>query len=355
MKQTKHFLQLRKILLIALLALPMSVVISQSKNTTRLGIVNPTPNNINNAMNLVSKEYIKADSLIIVGIYHESQTSSIAATDRLLKEKAFNNISIEIIEGELLIENLFEQNSCTAQFEELFTNTDALIFFGGADIPPSTYSEETFLTTEHFDAGKNWELSFLHHLIGGSQSNNKPLLLGKPNYTILGVCLGMQEMNVANGGSLYQDIPYQIHGKTTYEEVLRLDAANIHKNYNNRINNQNDYTSIHFHPIAITAGSFLDFDGVSTNPVVASVHHQAAKDVGQSFEVVATSIDGKVVEALQHTHFKNVYGIQFHTDFSLLYDDEREFVISPQETMVLSDDTRNFQKQFWQNFSERIK
>ena len=355
MKQTRHFLLLRKIILVALLMLPISIVIGQSKTITRLGIVNPNPGILSNALNLVDRQLITADSLEIIGIYHESQTSSIASTNSFLKRNGYEHVTLKIVEGELLLENLFEENNCTTQFKELFENTDALIFFGGADIPPSIYNEETFLTTEHIDAGKNWELSFLHHLIGGSQSKMQPLLSSKPDYTILGICLGMQEMNVASGGSLYQDIPYQLYGKTTFEGVLQQDAANIHKNYNNRIDNENDYTSIHFHPIAITKGSFLNFEGVSTNPVVASVHHQSVKAVGKDFKVVATSMDAKVVEALQHTRYKNVYGIQFHTDFSSLYDEEQEFVISPQEKIVLSDDTRTFQRKFWHNFSERLK
>lgn len=355
MKQTKNLLHLRKTLLIALLILPLCIVIGQTKPITHLGIINPTPTNLHNTMNLVSKEYIAADSLAIVGIYHESQSSSIAATSEFLTENEYNNISIHIIRGDLPTENLFKQNSCTSQFEEIFATTDALIFFGGYDIPPRMYNEETLLTTEHFDKGKNWEVSFMHHLIGGSQSDIEPLLLKKPNYTILGICLGMQEMNVASGGSLYQDIPYQIYNQTTFESVLEADAANIHKNYYNNIDNENSYTNIHFHPITITPNSFLDIKGVSNNPVVASVHHQAAKDIGQNFKIVATSMDGRVVEALQHTLFTNVYGIQFHTDFSMLYDEGRTFIISPQQSMVISNDTHKFQRLFWQKFSERLK
>lgn len=355
MQQKDYILQWEKILLIALLILPTSIVVSQS-TVTRLGIVNPTPANLHNLMNLVSKQYVTADdSLVFVGIYHESQNSSITATERFIEKNNYNHITIEIIEGELLIDNLFEKNCCSRQFEEVFENTDALIFFGGYDVPPRTYNEETFLTTEHFDKGKNWELSFMHHLIGGSQSDIDPLLISKPNYTILGICLGMQEMNVAGGGSLYQDIPFQLYQQTTYEGVLRLDAANIHKNYHNNIDNENRYTATHFHPIAITPKSFLDFDGIDTNPLVASIHHQAAKDVAQDFEVVATSIDGKVIEAIQHTRFRNVYGIQFHTEFSTLYDEKHEFAISPQETITLTDDTRVFFEQFWYDFSKRLK
>ncbi len=355
MKHTRIFLPLRMMLLTILLIAPIVIIVGQNKNISRLGIINPTPTNMRNAMNLVSKKHITADSLVIVGIYHESQTSSIAATNKFLKENEYNTISIEIIEGELLTKNLFEENNCTSQFQELFANTDALIFFGGYDIPPRTYNQETLLTTEHFDGGKNWELSFMHHLIGGSQSNIEPLLLNKPNYTILGICLGMQEMNVASGGSLYQDIPSQIYNQTTFEGVLQLDAANIHKNYNNNIDNEDSYTTIHFHPIKITPGSFLELEGVNKNPIVASVHHQSPKDIAQSLEVIATSMDGKVVEALQHKQFKNVYGIQFHTDFWSLFDDEYEFIISPNKTVVLDDDTRTFLQQFWSNFSQRLK
>lgn len=131
MKHTRIFLQLRMMLLTILLIAPTVVIVGQNKNISRLGIINPTPTNMRNAMNLVSKKHITADSLVIVGIYHESQTSSIAATNKFLKENEYNTISIEIIEGELLTKNLFEENNCTSQFQELFANTDALIFFGG--------------------------------------------------------------------------------------------------------------------------------------------------------------------------------------------------------------------------------
>lgn len=355
MKPTKHFQKLRKALIVTLLIISTSTIFSQSHSIVKLGVMNPTPRILSNALNLVSKKLITADSLEIVGIYHESQSSSINATNRFIKENGYDHITLRIVEGKLLKENLFETNNCTTQFKELFETTDALIFFGGMDIPPSIYNEETFLTTEHFDVGKNWELSFMHHLIGGSQSDVKPLLVDKPDFTILGICLGMQEMNVASGGSMYQDIPYQVYGKTTYESTLKQDPSNIHKNYNNNIDNENKYTTINFHPIKITSGSFLDFEGVSENPFVASVHHQAIKDLGNNFEVVSTSMDGKIVEAIQHKIFNNVYGIQFHTDFSSLYKDEPTFKLSPDKTIELSDDTRTFQRLFWKNFSERLK
>ena len=120
MKQSKHLLKLGRLLLIALLIIPTSIVFSQTKTITRLGIMNPTPSILTNALNLISKQRISADSLEITGIYHESQTSSIASTNKFLKRKGYEHITLKIVEGELLIENLFEENNCTAQFKELF-------------------------------------------------------------------------------------------------------------------------------------------------------------------------------------------------------------------------------------------
>ncbi|OPZ32249.1 MAG: putative glutamine amidotransferase [Bacteroidetes bacterium ADurb.BinA174] len=346
---------MKKTLLLTLLVLHLLAAYAQTKQITRLGIVNPTVGNLSNTINLINKGYLQADSIAIVGIYHQLQTSSIASSEEFIQKSNFKNITLEKIEGFISIDSLFIENACSQQFSDVFNKIDAIILFGGADIPPSVYGEETFLTTELISGGKNWELSFLFHLIGGSQNSNfKPLLEKNPDFPILGICLGMQKLNVAAGGSLYQDIPYQIYGKTTFENLQQLGSENIHRNYWDRMDNENEYSYIHFHPIIISEGSFLKLKNISENPVVASVHHQSAKKIGKGFKVAATSMDGKVVEALQHNRFKNVYGIQFHTDFSVLYDEGRTFKVSPTKTIELSEDTKLFHKLFWENFSGRL-
>ncbi len=175
-----------------------------------------------------------------------------------------------------------------------------------------------------------------------------------PDFPILGICLGVQKLNVAAGGSLYQDIPYHVYGETTFESLQKLGSENIHRNYWHRMDNENDYSFVHFHPIVIPEGSFLKFKNISENPVVASSHHQSAKKIGKGFKVAATSMDGKVVEALQHDRFKNVCGIQFHTDFSSLFVEGTTFKVSPTETVELSEDTKLFHKLFWEDFSGRL-
>ncbi len=346
---------MKRIFLFISLVFSLFVACAQTKQVTRLGIVHPTTGNLRNALNLIEKNHLQADSIQLIGIFHESQQSLIESSQKMIENDAHSNIQLIVIEGDISLVNLFKENACSQQFSDVFNKIDALILFGGADIPPSVYGEETFLTTELISGGKNWELSFLFHLIGGSQNPNfRPFLEKKPDFPILGICLGMQEMNVASGGSLHQDIPYHIYQKTTFESLLELGSDNIHKNYWSRMDNENEYSFIHFHPIIIPEGSFLQFKNISKNPVVASVHHQSPKKIGQAFKVAATSMDGKVVEALQHTRFKNVYGIQFHTDFSSLYEEGRTFKISPTETVELSEETKLFHQLFWEDFSRRL-
>lgn len=346
---------MNRIYFLIFLIFNLCVACAQTKNITRIGLINPSTGSLNSALNLMEKGYLRADSIVIVGLLHKSQESTINSTREFLQSRGLTNVELFVIQGDISMDSFFVENACTSEFQDIFDKTDAVIRFGGADIVPRIYGEETFLTTELVHKGHNWEISFLYHLLGGSQNPNyKPLLEKKPDYPVLGICLGMQEMNVATGGSLYQDIPYHIYGKTTFESLFELGSENIHKNYWDRMDNENEYSYIQFHPIKISEGSFLKFKGLSENPVVASVHHQSAKKIGKGFKVVATSMDGKVVEALQHTRYKNVYGIQFHTDFSSLYDEGRTFKVSPTETVELSKDTKLFHKLFWEDFSERL-
>ena len=321
----------------------------------RLGVINPTPRNLEKVLYLINNNYIDLDNVEVIGIYHESQKELIESTRQFISKNDYSNISLSTIKSPFSLDSLFVNNKCTGKFEELFLRTDGLIFLGGADISPQLYGERTFLSTELIPVERNWEISFLFHLIGGSQNNNLvPLLEQKPDYLILGICLGMQEMNVAAGGTLYQDIPFQIYQKTDYESVLEQDTEVQHKNYQNRINYLGNTESVlHFHHIKISPSSLLDF-GQKENPLVTSVHHQSVKEPGQYFEVIATSIDGKVIEAIWNSKYRNVYGVQFHPEFSVLYE-QQEFKNSLNETVRLNNNSMLFHKDFWKDFSERLK
>ena len=322
--------------------------------TIRLGLVNPSPRNLETVLFLANNGYISFDNLEITGIYHESQNNLIKSVTEFIKKSGHKNISVSIIKNIIPIDSLFVNNKCTNQFKELFLKTDGLIFLGGADIMPRIYGEKTFLTTELISSEKNWEISILFHLLGGSQNKDFiPFLEQRPDYLILGICLGMQEMNVATGGTLYQDIPFQIYKKETYESVLEQDIENQHKNYREKIDNLNDRGAfLHFHHIKINSNSVLDFKQ-EENPLVISVHHQSVKEPGKDFQIIATSMDEKVVEAISHSKYKNVYGVQFHPEYEILYK-QHEFVNSKNEKVILDSNDRLFYNYFWRNLSDRL-
>ena len=322
--------------------------------TVRLGLVNPSPRQIETVLFLANNGYINLDSLEITGLYHENQTELIKNTTEFIEKFGHKNISVSIIKNIIPFDSLFANNKCTNDFKELFLKTDGLIFLGGADIMPRIYGEKTFLTTELIRYEKNWEISFLFHLLGGYQNKDfVPFLEEKPDYLILGICLGMQEMNVATGGTLYQDIPFQIYKKETYESVIEQHFDKQHRNYLEKIDNLNNRGAfLHFHHIKINSNSILDFKQVK-NPLVLSVHHQAVKKLGKNFRIIATSMDNKVVEAISHVKYKNVYGVQFHPEYEVLYK-QQEFVNSKKEKVVFDTNDQLFLKYFWRDLSGRL-
>ena len=99
--------------------------------------------------------------------------------------------------------------------------------------------------------------------------------IGKP---ILGICGGLQSINVAFGGSLYQDIP----GHDLDDET---------------------------HPIFIEKGSFLE-RACSRENQVNSFHRQAVREAAPGFEVTARGGDG-VIEAIERG---NILGVQWHPE-----------------------------------------
>lgn len=323
-----------------------------SAKVVRLGVISANPRNLEKMIFLIDHHYIDLDSIEIVCIHHQSQRQLIESTEEFILNNGRADVSRITINHSISMDSLFALNQCSKEFEKIFQQTDGLIFLEGADISPKLYEEKTFLTTDLIANERNWELSFLFHLLGGNQNANfVPLLEQKPDYLILGICLGMQEMNVATGGTLFQDIPFQIYKKKDYESVLGQDSEKQHKNYQSRIINDKK-AILHFHHIRITPNSMLDF-GITAKPLVASVHHQSVKKPGENFQVMARSMDKKVVEAIYHSKYRNVYGIQFHTEFPVLYE-QQEFMNAKNEMVSLDENDQLFHRLFWKDFSKRL-
>jgi putative glutamine amidotransferase len=167
---------------------------------------------------------------------------------------------------------------------------DGLVLQGGTDVSPTAYGEDPIKPEWAGDRVRDaYEMELLHAFIEA----------GKP---VLGICRGMQLINIAFGGSLYQDIASQ-----------RPDAAR---------HETPDYDR-HVHPVAFAAeGQFARWFAPVTGGRVVSIHHQAVKSLGRGIAVEAVSSEDGLVEALRHTGHVFVAGVQWHPEFHRPGNDE---------------------------------
>jgi putative glutamine amidotransferase len=121
---------------------------------------------------------------------------------------------------------------------------------------------------------------------------------------VLGVCRGAQVLNVALGGSLYQDIETQHQGKQVHRNWEIYDRLG--------------------HEIVVEPGSRLarwyGFGDQGGRGRTNSVHHQGVKDLGRDLVVEARSVPDGVVEAVRfqgrvNGHAPFAYGVQWHPEF----------------------------------------
>ena len=158
---------------------------------------------------------------------------------------------------------------------------DGLLFTGGMDIEPALFGEEKWNDTVSTTPDRDRSESLLFRL---AQERQLP---------ILGICRGLQMMNVYFGGTLYQDIPTQAPS-----EVEHRMAPPDHRTCHN---------------CQILPGTPLHNLIGQDEMAVNSHHHQAIKDVAPGFAVMGRCEDG-IIEAIWDPRQKFVWGVQWHPE-----------------------------------------
>lgn len=164
---------------------------------------------------------------------------------------------------------------------------DGLVLEGGSDVWPGSYGETPLQEKWSGDQVRDVYEKALVTAFGRA---------GKP---VLGVCRGLQLLNVAFGGTLYQDIATQCP-----DALVHRDAAIYDRN---------------FHSVDFVPGSRLAaLYPTSPSAKVNSVHHQAIKDLAPGFEIEARCSDDGVIEAIRRSNGAGksfVAAVQWHPEF----------------------------------------
>lgn len=342
----------------------VEISLDDMKDGSFLLITHPSRLVVRSVSVLQERKLLSVPGLTVVGVYHEDEYDDYEASRKLLRGSDRPWMRLLEIDCDLDASSLFEGNDCREVFDELQERSVGIVFTGGADIPPALYGERTALTTViRTPLRQYWELSMLFHLLGRGSAEDEPLLQEDPEYPVLGICMGMQAMNVATGGTLVQDIPSELYGVDTLEAGLELPADQVHRSFDYALRRAPGTWPGAFHRIKFTGK--LDFwkqIAQDVEPVkVMSVHHQAVEKVGHDLVVTATSMDGKVPEAVHHERFSNVLGLQFHPEYDVLWDPSKEAKRRPDDgesnpfakELEADAHAKRFHESFWKHWSAR--
>lgn len=166
---------------------------------------------------------------------------------------------------------------------QLIDEVDGMVLYGGNDIDPACYGESVSYCTQRYLYRDQTELAATREAI----QQKKPLF---------GICRGHQLINVALGGSLYQDIKAEIPGASLQHMT------------------DGDNRELYAHKVTLTADSLLaDIVGSDTIQV-NSLHNQAIKTLWVWIKAAGVSEDG-VIEAIEHESLP-ILGVQRHPEYS---------------------------------------
>jgi len=167
------------------------------------------------------------------------------------------------------------------EVEEIVTELDGLLVTGGPDIRPARYGQPAHPQTVVMHERREFvDFECLR-------------LMDECDLPVLAICLGVQELNVHRGGTLYQHVPEQVVAVPSVQH--RPADGFLH------------------HDVAIEADSRLCRIVGRQSLDVNSSHHQALLEVGRGLRPVAWSPDG-LIEAVEDPSRRFVLGVQWHPE-----------------------------------------
>jgi putative glutamine amidotransferase len=166
--------------------------------------------------------------------------------------------------------------------DEVLDLVDGLILAGGADIDPSSYGAERHPETKHTVPERD---SFEIALARRAMDRDIPLL---------GICRGMQLMNVARGGTLEQHLP-ESHGHHDHRRALgSFDDAD--------------------HDVRLAEGSLARRAAGEAVHATKSHHHQGIGRVGDGLEVTGWAVMDELPEVVEDPSRRFALGVQWHPE-----------------------------------------
>lgn len=178
---------------------------------------------------------------------------------------------------------LFDDDPATLR--ALYDRLDGILLAGGVDMDPCTFGDAPHPKLGRTDPARDAvEIALARWAV----DDRKP---------ILGLCRGLQVMNVALGGTLFQDIEAQVPGALKHDYFPTAGFAR-------------DYAA---HPVAIADGSRLAAAFGVPDVTVNSMHHQAVREVAPALHVSARAPDG-LIEAVESGTDHFLVGVQWHPE-----------------------------------------
>jgi len=216
----------------------------------------------------------------LIGIPSRSDQTSRSSTPIFTQNRAY----VEAVTAAGGAPVLIPLNLDKGALRAIYGRLNGLLLAGGGDLDPKHYGEAI-----HEKCGKPDEARDVVELTLARWSLAESL-------PVLGICRGIQVLNVVAGGTLYQDIASQMPGSLKHHDLGPDDSRN--------------YLA---HKVTVNGDGHLAAMLGQGQADVNSLHHQAVKDLAPGFRVVARAPDG-VIEAIEGHDHPFALAVQWHPE-----------------------------------------